>query len=539
MQKFYFFNIAILCFIAINLQGQNNCTALACSNDPCPSMQSLACDQTINSGNLQNLQMNRTYCITGNVTIQGNIPSGVTIYISSAGVVNTSNINQFAGHIINCGTFNQGNSTMGNGTARIDNYGTFNTSTNTFSSSDDIFVNHPDAQMNINGEWNIEDTEVLNCGMMDQTDSNRSINLRNGTCFLNNADIMLEGNFTVGSGAKVDNYGVILSEKDININANGNVFNACTLYSYTRITCDGILVNNALILCDDPNNNSPSNGHELVQISNGMFTNNGLVIGNEFSNSGTVNGENGEFHFLGFTTNNGTFGGTSPSTLNFYDTTNSNSSEFDNGASTNNTTDNSFVRPENNNELINNCAASFLPIELIYFKVNANANLDYVDIKWATAVEINNEFFEIHHSLDGNNWTTITQVAGQINSSRTETYKYRHQNTPFSSEGIHYYRLKQIDLDGQFSFSKIQSVRLEFSTARTMLYPNPIKIGNQLYIRADEIKSIHVYDQLGQIVLQKDYSAEQEVYISINNLPLGYYTLSVNHGTGQKLLIIE
>ena len=94
-----------------------------------------------------------------------------------------------------------------------------------------------------------------------------------------------------------------------------------------------------------------------------------------------------------------------------------------------------------------------LPIELIYFGVKKldNANL----ISFEVASQINNDYFEIEKSDDAANWETITTIDGQGSSNQQQKYGFVDDRL---SPTINYYRLKQTDFNGSFTYSEIVSV---------------------------------------------------------------------------------
>ncbi|TAH41354.1 MAG: hypothetical protein EYC69_08695 [Bacteroidetes bacterium] len=99
-----------------------------------------------------------------------------------------------------------------------------------------------------------------------------------------------------------------------------------------------------------------------------------------------------------------------------------------------------------------------LPISLVYF--NAKATDDAVNLSWLTSSEINNDYFTIERSTDGINYDSILMQTGAGNSSSSIYYSVIDLN-PFQS--LSYYRLKQTDFDGKYSYSS--PVALSFSNA--------------------------------------------------------------------------
>ena len=99
------------------------------------------------------------------------------------------------------------------------------------------------------------------------------------------------------------------------------------------------------------------------------------------------------------------------------------------------------------------CLASLLPIELVLF--NATLQENVVGLNWTTASEINNDYFSIERSGDANYWNVISLIRSLGNSQTTKSYSVFDYN-PLSD--ISYYRLKQTDISGRFTYSKIISI---------------------------------------------------------------------------------
>ena len=97
-----------------------------------------------------------------------------------------------------------------------------------------------------------------------------------------------------------------------------------------------------------------------------------------------------------------------------------------------------------------------LPIELLYFRAKPSGNK--VELMWATSAEKDNDFFTIERSTDGRNFEVLLTKPGAGNSRVTITYK-AYDETPVGN--LIYYRLKQTDFDGKFSYSEIVRVRME------------------------------------------------------------------------------
>ena len=111
---------------------------------------------------------------------------------------------------------------------------------------------------------------------------------------------------------------------------------------------------------------------------------------------------------------------------------------------------------------------SMLPIKLLYF--DAQPEEAMVKLSWSTATEINNDYFTVEKSIDGDNFFPIGNVSGSGNSTTTLQY-YLDDNKP--TYGISYYRLKQTDFDGAFSYSGVVPVNYKKTTGQYSIFPNP------------------------------------------------------------------
>ena len=110
-----------------------------------------------------------------------------------------------------------------------------------------------------------------------------------------------------------------------------------------------------------------------------------------------------------------------------------------------------------------------LPVTLVSFDGRFQ---DYVVLlTWKTASEIDNDYFLLERSPDGATFTSLYRATGAGTSSVAHTYSYADE-APFS--GLNYYRLKQVDFDGGFNYSKLISVYAETRSIPTLhVYPNP------------------------------------------------------------------
>jgi hypothetical protein len=134
-----------------------------------------------------------------------------------------------------------------------------------------------------------------------------------------------------------------------------------------------------------------------------------------------------------------------------------------------------------------NYNASPLPIELLSF--DAIMNDKKVDITWATATESNNDYYTIEKSKDGVSFETVSTVDASGNSLSTIHYQdvdYK----PYS--GISYYRLKQTDFNGTFSYSRLAAVNYTTDEDGVTMFPNPTEGNISLSLKGLENQEILV-----------------------------------------------
>jgi len=183
-----------------------------------------------------------------------------------------------------------------------------------------------------------------------------------------------------------------------------------------------------------------------------------------------------------------------------------------------------------------------LPIQLSKFV--AFEDLENVKLEWTTIHELNNEGFEILHSIDGINWEIINFVKGSLHSDKTLNYNYTHKSP---IEGQNYYQLKQIDLDGVVSFSDIETVRIETDFGRHFhISPNPVGIDRILNITrlgSEEVVYLSIINQTGKIVKSTVLDFEGDLTIvNLKDLADGIYFVNLNSGkqrTTQRIYLMH
>ncbi len=149
--------------------------------------------------------------------------------------------------------------------------------------------------------------------------------------------------------------------------------------------------------------------------------------------------------------------------------------------------------------------AGVLPIELIEFNAQINNN-KLVDVLWSTASEKNNNYFEIQKSLNAIEFEKTGTVASKANGGNSNSYlSYIFEDTnPLF--GVSYYRLKQVDYDNSFSYSKVVSVNyVKEKNIRFVIYPNPNNgefTADISGIENNHEVTINLYNEKGKLVYE-------------------------------------
>lgn len=174
-----------------------------------------------------------------------------------------------------------------------------------------------------------------------------------------------------------------------------------------------------------------------------------------------------------------------------------------------------------------------LPVELLYFEANAvDAS---VQTTWATAIEINNHYFTVERSKNGVDFAEVSRVNGAGNSTVTVSYSYIDERP---LQGISYYRLKQTDFDGAFTYSDMQAVN--FSAADVVstvnVYPNPVT-GDRFIVKYSNEKSegdIQLYNAMGQLIaVWTELQGNNSVQVSLpDGIIPGTYILRIKDVAG-------
>lgn len=189
------------------------------------------------------------------------------------------------------------------------------------------------------------------------------------------------------------------------------------------------------------------------------------------------------------------------------------------------------------------CSNSVLPVELLHFGITCSKRDDSeIDFDWVTATEINNDFFTIEKSYDGGNFDEVLQVKGAGNSNHKLQYNAQ---LNFEAQGNSpvYYRLKQTDYNGGYSYSNV----LSFQGCKKDFYARVLNNGNfegkniAVYINSSDNTplSVFLYDVTGRLIQYQ--VAANNGFVEFNEVASGAYILQIGNanaiGFVEKIIV--
>ncbi|MBL0103102.1 MAG: hypothetical protein IPP51_04720 [Bacteroidetes bacterium] len=170
-----------------------------------------------------------------------------------------------------------------------------------------------------------------------------------------------------------------------------------------------------------------------------------------------------------------------------------------------------------------------LPIELLSFTAQLEDN--HTNINWETATEINNDHFEIERSGDAQNFTSIEQLPGSGTTTISHSYSIKDFSVP---EGIVYYRLKQVDFDGKYTYS--EKIAIDNTKTKSLSFFVSFAGSSSLLISLSgtfesEYFRLTIYSMSGQIVYSNSFYSNNLSEIRLDKPLTGIYSLELATST--------
>jgi hypothetical protein len=167
-----------------------------------------------------------------------------------------------------------------------------------------------------------------------------------------------------------------------------------------------------------------------------------------------------------------------------------------------------------------------LPVELLTFM--ATDQLKSVKLDWTTASETDNDYFSVERSLDGEFWSEIGQVKGSGTTTSVTAYTFTDH---YPVVGYQYYRLRQVDFDGEFEYSKVILVLRNGDSSFTLdVYPVPLT-SEELFLATDGdavITDLTLVDATGK-----------QTPLVVNSVRPGLTSTTIRQTAGVYVIIVD
>lgn len=179
---------------------------------------------------------------------------------------------------------------------------------------------------------------------------------------------------------------------------------------------------------------------------------------------------------------------------------------------------------------------SNLPVEWLSFEAKLTNN--NAELTWATAAELNSDFFQIERSADGTLYEEVGRIKAIGTTSDQSEYEYTDTGIDAFSNHSFFYRLKQVDMDGKFSYSK--TVELSLADAQTSLslvaYPNPVSDILTISLAYKGPSELIIVNAIGEVVYSNSFDpfqSKQEFQILVKDWARGVYSATFRCGRNQ------
>ncbi|TAK46004.1 MAG: T9SS type A sorting domain-containing protein [Saprospiraceae bacterium] len=197
---------------------------------------------------------------------------------------------------------------------------------------------------------------------------------------------------------------------------------------------------------------------------------------------------------------------------------------------------NDGIPPDFPGDVPTSLTGSALPIDLVSF--TGKAKDDAITLIWQTLSETNNDYFLIEKVLVGKDFHEIGRVPGAGTSLKENNYTF---TDPHPAPGANYYRLKQVDYDGRFSYSPVVSVNWGGEDG-FRIFPSPVVSNLHVALPQnwEDAEDIIVFDLLGQV--RKRWHLDgtaQEVELDVSGLPPGIFVMEAVSGRRRVVMKFE
>lgn len=185
--------------------------------------------------------------------------------------------------------------------------------------------------------------------------------------------------------------------------------------------------------------------------------------------------------------------------------------------------------PSNANNTSEFSCVTLLPVEGWAFSGNRTGE-GTVELNWSTVQEINNAYFDVERSADGLHFEAIGQVQGQGDDPNGHQYRFE---DPLAPQEATFYRLRQVDFDGAFSFSNIVRVNESSDGNWLLVAPQPadqyLELSN--FFPGSEAVRGTLFDVQGRAIQEFEAAPSSVLRLSTGDLPTGWYFVRMQLGS--------
>lgn len=168
-----------------------------------------------------------------------------------------------------------------------------------------------------------------------------------------------------------------------------------------------------------------------------------------------------------------------------------------------------------------------LPVTLIRFA--ARESEQSLALTWKTSEELNFDYFQLERTLDPrDDFKSVATLKSETGSKGSE---YSYQDRTALPNRYYYYRLKMVDLDGSFAYSKVVSARWNLAENR-IVFPNPARSTLSLF-SAESMASLRLVSLAGISIITRSKIDSNQVDLSLAQIPAGLYLLQITTQSGR------
>lgn len=178
-----------------------------------------------------------------------------------------------------------------------------------------------------------------------------------------------------------------------------------------------------------------------------------------------------------------------------------------------------------------------LPVKLLFW--NGKAKESGVQLEWATATEIDNDYFSIDRSMNGKDWQTITIING--NGSTSDRNNYQYFDNYYTNKPT-YYRLLQTDYDGESELFNTIVVQPNLHATNILLTPNPndghfaIQMSN---LEEESLVDIQIFGSEGKSIEYNSLRIYNQIQFDLSDKPAGVYLLKITSFGDTKVMRVK